>query len=551
MLDAIQGIVMFDPAELSEISVSGIVVSLFLLTFISEDAACIAAGGLAAQGRLGMATAILVCFAGIVAGDIALYGIGRLTAVGVLKNRVTARVFNSDSFERAGKWLDQKGAMAIFASRFVTGLRLPTYLAAGFFRTGFWRFLAYFVLAATVWTPIAVGVSYFSTGVFAQGIFAGAIAAFVLIRMGFSLTTHENRRCMVGRAKRVMNWEFWPLPVFYLPVVLYCLFLAFRYRSLTLFTAANPCIPGGGFAGESKDAIYDLVAGSAAAQPRMLKHQLISGKSTLALQLELASAFVDHHALSFPLVLKPDVGERGRGVCIARNHADVEAYLGLANGDTIVQEYVDGVEISVFYCRFPTDAKGQIFSITEKGFPHVVGNGVSTLRDLILNDSRAVALAESYFRQNIAALDKIPDMGESVKLIEIGTHSKGAIFLDGGWLRTEKLELAIEDICGSIEGFYFGRFDLRARTFEDFKNGGPFRIIELNGVASESTNIYDPRYSLIAANRILFRQWRLAFEIGSANVKRGFQPTTVADLVRLVLGLDRTANLSFPQPSNS
>ena len=44
------------------------------------------------------------------------------------------------------------------------------------------------------------------------------------------------------------------------PVVLYILYLAIRHRSLTLFTAANPAIPGGGFVGESKGAILQGLA---------------------------------------------------------------------------------------------------------------------------------------------------------------------------------------------------------------------------------------------------------------------------------------------------
>lgn len=538
VFDPIQSILGGDTAGLADLSPLLIVASVFVMTFISEDAACVGAGSLAAQGRLGLAAAILTCFAGIVVGDVALYWIGRISGAGLLKNPYAARFVSSGSIARAGRSLERKGAAAVFTSRFVTGLRLPTYLAAGFLRTNFRAFLVYFILAAVVWTPIAVGVSYLSSGLFAQGIFLGLVVAFVTVRLVLKLSTHENRRILYGRVKRIVEWEFWPVQIFYLPVVLYCAVLAVRFRSLTVFTSANPGILAGGLVGESKDEIYKLIKGSGAADASMLKHLQVAGHLAVEAKIELVTEFMVRHRLSLPIVLKPDVGERGKSVTIARTWDEVKEYLSMVGRDTIAQEYFEGVEASVFYYRFPAEPKGRIFSITEKRFPAVTGDGVSDLKTLILSDSRAVALAESYCRQNAKRLDTILGSGELKQLIDIGTHSRGAIFSDGEWLRTPELELAIDEICRGIDGFYFGRFDLRARTFADFQNGGPFRIIELNGVASESTNIYDPKFSLFDAYRILFRQWRTAFEIGDANRKLGVEATPVLTLIKLVLGFN-------------
>lgn len=534
MLESIQAVFAGDPASVSPIV---IIASLFVLTFVSEDAACLGAGVLAGQGRIGLAAAVLACFAGIVVGDVALYWIGRFFGTGLMKNGYATRFVTEAAIGRAGKWLERKGAAAVFISRFITGLRLPTYLAAGFFRTGFRSFLFYFVLAAALWTPIAVGVAYLSSGIFAQSLFLSVVMGFVAIRLGLKLSTRENRRLLRGRVKRTLEWEFWPVQIFYLPVVLYCAVLAIRFRSLTVFTCANPGIASGGLVGESKDDIYKLIEGSRAAAGSTLKHLRIDGSLPVETRLELAREFTVRYGSTLPIVLKPDVGERGKDVSIARMWEDVERYLSAAGGDTILQEFFDGVEASVFYYRFPSDRNGRIFSITEKRFPTITGDGVSDLRTLILNDDRAVALAENYFRQNAARLDTIPASGESVQIIDIGTHSRGAIFADGERLQTEKLEQAIDEICRGIDGFYFGRFDLRAAAFEDFRNGGPFRIIELNGVASESTNIYDPKFSLFDAYTILFRQWRIAFEIGNANRKLEAEPTPLFALIKLVLGL--------------
>ena len=100
-------------------------------------------------------------------------------------------------------------------------------------------------------------------------------------------------------------------------------------------------------------------------------------------------------------------------------------------------------------------------------------------------------------------------------------------------MKTGELEHSIDQICRGIDGFYFGRFDIRFPSSKDFHAGRNFKIIELNGVTSESTNIYDPRYSLFDAYRILFAQWKIAFEIGAQNRRSGFLPTPVKEILRL------------------
>src|SRR6266702_3568965 len=62
-------------------------------------------------------------------------------------------------------------------------------------------------------------------------------------------------------------------------------------------------------------------------------------------------------------------------------------------------------------------------------------------------------------------------------------------------------------------------------------SSGALKIVELNGVTSEATHIYDPKLSLFGAYRVLFQQWRIAFEIGDLNRARGIRPASVADLL--------------------
>ncbi len=67
------------------------------------------------------------------------------------------------------------------------------------------------------------------------------------------------------------------------------------------------------------------------------------------------------------------------------------------------------------------------------------------------------------------------------------------------------------------------------------------KIIELNGVTSEATHIYDPKLSLFDAYGVLFRQWRIAFEIGDLNRARGTHPTPVRELFQAIREYRRLA----------
>jgi hypothetical protein len=116
------------------------------------------------------------------------------------------------------------------------------------------------------------------------------------------------------------------------------------------------------------------------------------------------------------------------------------------------------------------------------------------------------------------------------------------MFLDGAWVLTPALEERFDAIARGFEGFHFGRFDVRVESeLEEFRAGRGFKIIELNGVTSEATHIYHPGTPLTTAYRVLMGQWRIAFEIGAENQRRGVAPTSLLTLVRLMRRYARTS----------
>ena len=528
---------MLDPHTIAG---SSLFIALFVGTFVSEDAACLLAGGLVAAGEMSFIFAVTACVAGIFAGDATLYGIGRLLGPAVFRTRLGRWFISDTKLSRAQTWLDSNIGTAVITSRFISGLRLPMYLAAGAVKADAAKFLIWFLVAACIWTPLVVGATALSVTALSPGaIIFGLLGIGLILQLVRALASWKRRRLLLGKMRRVANWEFWPLPVFYAPVVLYACWLGLRYRGLTLFTAANPGMPAGGFVGESKDHIYDAMRSSQSTNEYLLRHVKVDRSQTLEARVLSVVRFLVINKLTYPLMLKPDVGERGSGVKKINNPDELAMAIKNADRDLILQEYCDGVEASVYYYRMPGEQTGHIFSITEKQFPFVVGDGHSTLEELILLDSHAICMAKSYFSQHSHQIDRVPELGEKLSLIDIGTHSRGAIFLDGERLRTKRLERTIDSISRRIDGFYFGRFDIRAKSFEDL-TAGRFKIIELNGVTSESTNIYDPRFSLIDAYRVLFRQWRIAFKIGAENRQRGIQPISISEFARLVVSRDAT-----------
>ncbi|MFN7930133.1 MAG: alpha/beta fold hydrolase [Blastocatellia bacterium] len=536
----------FNPKNLPKImGVVALVMLLMILaaTLVSEDLTTISVGVLVAQGRIGFLFGSFACFLGIFLGDILLFLAGRYLGRPAVA-RVPLRWFVSEqAVAKSSAWFARQGAKVIFASRFVPGARLPTYFAAGLLHTNFWWFTFYFALACAAWTPLLVALSAWLGGNFIERVYLGnqhflLIALFVgfllllLIKLAMRLSTWRGRRLLLGQWRRLLRWEFWPMWAFYPPVVFYIAYLALKHRSPTLFTACNPAIPASGFVGESKT---QILHGLHHAEEFLPRYQLIPAADNVDERIARARAFLQTHQLAYPVVLKPDAGERGNGVQVIRSDDDLAQYFRTFAHDAILQEYAEGEEFGVFYYRYPNDAHGQIFAITEKRFPVVIGDGEHTLEHLILDDERAVCMAEFYSDKQGARLFDVPATGEKIQLVEIGAHSKGTIFLDGTHYKTDALEATIDRICQSFEGFYFGRFDLRVSSLEALQQGRDFKIIELNGVTSEATSIYDPKNSVFDAYRVLFAQWRMAFEIGRQNKTRGTKPTSPRELLSIIM----------------
>ncbi len=535
----------FNETRVPPVSGVALVVLMLLIalaTLISEDLTCIGAGLMAARGIIGLPSAVTASFAGILIGDILLFLAGKYLGRPALRYPPLKWMIKDADVARSSRWFAAKGPAIIIGSRFLPGSRLPTYFSAGVLDTGFWRFTLYFSVAAALWTPLLVGLSaligsrmfgyYDLFRHYGILILLGTVfALWLMIKLIIPLFSFRGRRLLRSSICRKMRWEFWPPYIFYIPIVLYYVYLGLRFRSLTLFTAANPAIPEGGFIGESKTQILDNLAGT---NPYVARYRPVKAGCSPENKIKQVLDFMREINTRFPIVIKPDVGQRGAGVTIIRSEKELTNHLSDFEGDVIVQEYVDGREYGVFYYRYPDEKTGRIFSITDKRLLKLTGDGQSTLEQLILMDDRAVCMARFHMRNHQQRLFQVPEKGEEIPLVEVGTHALGAMFLDGKEIFTPELEMAIDKISKHFKGFYFGRYDIRTPSIADFKRGKNFKIVELNGVTSEATHIYNPGNSLWYAYKVLMRQWRIAFEIGAVNRKHGIQPAAPGHLIGLL-----------------
>lgn len=365
---------------------------------------------------------------------------------------------------------------------------------------------------------------------------AAAAAVYFGLRAGLLLIEPFGFQRLIAAVSRIWRWEFWPQWLFYAPLVPWVGWLALRHRGLTLPTSSNPAIPHGGFVGESKFAILQHLPKAVIVPSALLEPGTVDGRT------ERLRAVCAQRGWELPLVLKPDAAQRGAGVKLLRRWKDAEPYLAEHPGPVLVQTYDPGpLEAGLFYYRYPGSTEsGRIFSVTDKVFPFVVGDGVSSLEALIWSDRRLRMQAAVFLERLGERAHSVPAAGERVVLATAGNHCQGTLFRDGGRLITPPLERAIDEIARGFEGFYFGRFDVRYSSEDELRAGRGFRIVELNGATSESTNIYDPSWSLLRAHATLFAQWRILFEIGAANRDRGVRPTPVRVLVRETLAYYRT-----------
>ena len=311
---------------------------------------------------------------------------------------------------------------------------------------------------------------------------------------------------------KLTHWEYWPFGIIQAPLFMYWIWYALKERSLLYFSACNPSILTGGMMGESKYEVLNLV-------PDEVKPKTILIKLPASIQFVLE--VMKKNGFTFPVIFKPDLGERGWMVRRIHNEEEVVQYLSEIKIDFLVQDLVDlPLEFGVYYVRYPSEETGFVNSITGKEFLFIEGDGKKSIQQLILEKDRALLQWETLKEIYKDKLEEVLKAGNRLELVSIGNHCLGTTFLNGNHLITEKLSASFDQISKQINDFYFGRYDLRCASLQDLENGN-MKIVELNGCGAEPAHIYHPGSSLWTAIGVLITHWKNMYRISIENHKRG------------------------------
>lgn len=330
--------------------------------------------------------------------------------------------------------------------------------------------------------------------------------------------------------KPLSLFEFWPDTIFYTPIVLYWLFMGLKYGDFTTPTAANPRIETGGLCGESKSSILDdagPIARNFIAPYALFQTGPSAFKNALAAMAQ--------KNISFPVVIKPDIGCNGTGVKLIRKKEELAKILPLFpdNIMLLAQTLIPYPhEAGIFYIRHPDEKMGHISSITYKESPTIIGDGISTIKELICNDPRMGLIPHIYLPRLKHREGEVLPKGETLLLVFAGNHCKGSVFRDARSDITPELSKRINEIMLNIPDFHFGRVDVKFESVEALKAGEKFQIIEINGVGSEAIHIWDHKTTIWEAYRAQFYHYRQTFLIGAEMKKRGWQSAGLFSLLR-------------------
>ena len=533
-------------------------IGLYFETFLQEDIAIVTGGLLVVKKELPLFLVAISLFSGILSGDLIIYGMGKAARkIPWIHSRLVNR-----RVENARIKLEKNLIATIAFVRVLPGLLFPTYLACGLIGVSFTQFFLTTLTAGVLYSTIllTIVVKFGEIAFPAIGYWGWIIMiSFVLLLITYKMIKPRRLRLSHSTAVQAISYPeivekeetFMGMPslnfldrkvsvserippiVFYIPMGFRWVMLGLRYRSFTLPTIANPFIEAGGLWGESKSRLMRQVSDT--------YRQWIAPFITITLDERLSYEKILNKALDqlssaslkFPFVIKPDIGWQGYGVRVINNEAELLEYIKVfpGNNSIILQEQIpyEG-EAGVFYVRYPGESNGRVMSLTFRYYPHVIGDGKSTVMELIKQDQRTNFKSRFYLgkdplHEGIPPEDlaSVPKAEEIVQLAFIGSIRVGGLYSNGGNYITPVLNQRFDEIACSMPEFNFGRFDIKFKSIYDLMEGRGFQIFEINGAGAEAIQVWDTNTPLVKAYKELFRYQSMLFRISAMNRKSGYK----------------------------
>ena len=313
---------------------------------------------------------------------------------------------------------------------------------------------------------------------------------------------------------KLLHWEYWPVHVVYTPIYPVWIWYCIKARSLFFFGASNPTIKNAGFLMESKKEIDALI-------PEKYKPLTLFFPSNTA--IAKIKKELNLQQLPYPLIVKPDIGLQGKAVVKVNNDNELNNAINQFTVDYIIQPFIPyPKELGIFYVRYPNDQYGKITGIVEKEFLTVKGDGICTIEELLKLNPRHI-LQIPVLRKTLGqTIHTVIKKDKVSVLVPYGNHVRGSLFLDSTGKVSKQLETLIDKVCQSIEGFYYGRLDIRFNSYEELQEDKNWCIIELNGAGSEPTHMYDPKHSILFAWKEIIRHWKMLYKVSMQNKRKGY-----------------------------
>lgn len=315
---------------------------------------------------------------------------------------------------------------------------------------------------------------------------------------------------------KITNWEAWPFSLIYAPLAPVWGWYMLRSRAVWFFTPSNPKLTFGGMEGEPKKEMYDL-----------LPHHLYPTTINILPAQKFSEVFssLNDSGIPYPLIVKPEMG--GQGILFRKidNEEELKRYHDRVPVEYIIQKMVHyPIEVSIFHIRHPRSPKGIVTGFLHKIPLQVLGDGVHTLEQLVMQHPKAAKRSDDLLGMHRANWNKIIPVNEKYVLSYAANHNRGAHFIDLKEHIDEKLVSVFDRISHDIDDFFYGRYDVMCKSIEELKRGENFCILEYNGCGAEPNHFYDTGYTLICAWREILKHWKWLFEISRYNAKRGIKP---------------------------
>ena len=312
--------------------------------------------------------------------------------------------------------------------------------------------------------------------------------------------------------QKLLNWELWNFYVLYAPISPVWIWYCLRSGSLWYFSSSNPTITFGGFEGEGKKEMYDQLPPDLYPRTIYIRHDL---------PFVEVKKLVEEAGFTYPFIVKPDVGMKGILFRKIDSEEQLQKYHEHIPVEYIVQDLVDlPVEVSVFYYRHPAQQKGTVSGFIHKELLQVVGDGSSTLQQLVEKHPRAKFRLEEMKHRHGHRFDRITPDKEIFFLSYAGNHNRGAQFTNLHNEINEKMHEVFDELSHKTS-FFYGRYDIKTTSIEDLKQGKNFSILEFNGCGAEPNHIYDCGMPLWKAYGTLLTHWKALYRISRYNHKNG------------------------------